>query len=788
MRFLEALQQRIIVFDGAMGTTVQRLGLTADDFGGKALEGCNEHLVLTRPGAIEAIHRRYFEVGADVTETNSFGASRIVLAEYGIEAQARAINRRSAELARRAADAFSTPERPRFVAGDIGPGTKLPTLGHIGFQELVDAFREQAMGLIEGGADILLIITCQDILQVKAGIIAAQEAKAACGSDAAIMVSMTIEQTGTMLLGTEIGGALAAIEPYGIDVFGMNCATGPKEMEENVRYLSQHAPMAIAVIPNAGLPENIGGHAHYRLTPEEFVTWQTYFVEHYRVNIVGGCCGTTDAHIGALATAMHGRRPVRRAIEWIPAITSLYAAVPLDQEPKPLLVGERTNANGSKLFREHLQNNNWDGLVHMGREQAAEGSHALDVCVAYVGRDELSDMEETIRRFVTQVPLPLVIDSTEPPVIERALQLAGGKCLVNSINMEDGRERIERIMPLVKRYGAAVVALTIDETGMAKTADRKAAIARRIFEICTREYGLKPENLLFDTLTFTLGSGDAEFHDAGIQTLEGIRRVKAELPGVRTILGVSNISFGLDANARVVLNSVFLHEAVAAGLDAAIVHAAKILPLHKIPEAAQALARRLIFNDRAAGDPLAAFMAYFETNTVAAGTQGFDDSDRPIAARLQRRIVDGNRNNLEDLLAEALKTTPALEIINAILLEGMKEVGELFGAGKMQLPFVLQSAEVMKAAVRYLEPHMERTTGVSKGKIVLATVKGDVHDIGKNLVDIILGNNGYRVVNLGIKVPPDELVRAYKEHTPDVIGLSGLLVKSAQMMVITAQD
>lgn len=782
MSLLQELKKRVLVLDGAMGTTIQNLHLTADDFGGKELEGCNEYLVITRPHIIEEIHRRFFEVGADIVETNAFGATRIVLAEYGLADQCREINLAAARLARKAADAISTPQKPRFVAGGLGPTTKLPTLGHIDFKTMCAEFREQAQYLIEGGVDFFLIETCQDLLQIKAAIVAVQDAMAAAKTTLPIMVSLTIEQTGTMLLGSEVGAALTALEPYGIDILSMNCATGPKEMEDNVRFLSQNAPMMLGLYPNAGLPENIGGKAHYQLTPEEFTKWQIKFIEHYGINLAGGCCGTTYEHIGALAKAVGDRAPVARKVTWVPSISSLYSSVAMDQEPRPLLVGERTNANGSRLYKTLLEKEDWDSIVEMGKEQVAEGAHILDVCDAYVGRNEVSDMTETIRRFVTQVPLPLMIDSTEAIVIERSLELAGGKCVINSINMEDGRERIETIVPLAKKFGAALIALTIDEDGMAKTADSKLAIAKRIYDICVIEFGIKPENLIFDPLTFTIGSGDSEFYNAGVETLEGIRRIRAELPGVRTMLGLSNISFGLNPDARIILNSIYLHEAVGAGLDWAIVHAKKILPLNKIPEDLQRLTLDLIHNRRGSGDPLVKFMAYFDGGAKFSTTTTADDSAEPIEERLKKRIIDGNRKDITQLLDIALTTYSPIDIINTILLEGMKVVGELFGSGKMQLPFVLQSAEVMKSAVAYLEPKMKKTESMSKGKMVLATVKGDVHDIGKNLVDIILSNNGYTVYNLGIKQPLETILAKAEEVGADAIGMSGLLVKSTAIM------
>ncbi len=765
-----------------MGTTIQNLHLTADDFGGKNLDGCNEHLVITRPHIIEDIHLRFFEAGADIVETNTFGATRIVLAEYGLADGLRKINLGACHVARRAADAAATPDKPRFIAGSIGPTTKLPTLGHIDFRSLCAHYREQAQVLLDGGVDFFLIETCQDLLQIKAAVSAVQEAMVKARTTLPIMVSITVEQAGTMLLGSEVGAALTALEPLGIDILSMNCATGPKEMEDNVRYLSQNAPMMIGLYPNAGLPENLGGKAHYKLSPQEFTEWQIRFVEHYGVNLVGGCCGTTYEHIAKLAQAVGDRVPTVRKVTWTPSISSLYSSVAMDQEPRPLLIGERTNANGSRLYKGLLEKEDWDGMVEMGKEQVQEGAHILDVCDAFVGRNEIRDMEETVRRFVTQVPLPLMIDSTEVSVIERSLELVGGKCIINSINMEDGRARIEEIVPLAKKFGAALIALTIDEDGMAKTADKKLSIAKKIHSICISEFEIKPENLIFDPLTFTIGSGDAEFYTAAIETLEGIRRIKTEIPGVRTMLGLSNISFGLHPDARVILNSMFLHEAVGAGLDWAIVHAKKILPLSNIPEDLQKLALDLIHNRRDSGDPLVKFMAYFDGGQKFSTRAAVDDLADPIEERLKKRVIDGNKKDIAALLDIALRTTAPLDIINKILLDGMKVVGELFGSGRMQLPFVLQSAEVMKAAVAYLEPKMEKTVSMSKGKMVLATVKGDVHDIGKNLVDIILSNNGYTVYNLGIKQPLETILTKAVEVGADAIGMSGLLVKSTAIM------
>ena len=791
MSFTELLAQKIVVFDGATGTHIQGQNLGADDFGGEQFNGCNEYLVVTKPSAVEKVHSDYLEAGADVVETDSFGSTSIVLAEYGIADKAYDLNFRAAQIARRVASDFSAGGRPRFVAGSMGPTTKLPSLGHITFDAMAAAYHEQARGLIEGGADLLCVETCQDLLQAKAALCGVFDCFAEIRRRVPVIVSVTVESTGTLLLGTEIAAALVALEPYDVDVIGMNCATGPKEMSEHVRTLCAGSPRPVFVMPNAGIPENVGGRAHYHLTPEELVRYLSHFVVDLGVGVVGGCCGTTPDHIRALARSVGGLAPKRRTIDFAPSAASLYQPVPLHVDPPPVLVGERTNANGSRQFRELLAAEDWEGIVAMGRGAAKEGAHMIDVCAAYVGRDEASDMREIITRFNTQVTLPMVIDSTEAPVIEEALKRIAGRAVVNSINLEDGEERLNRVLPLCRRYGAAVIALTIDEQGMAKTADRKLAVARRIYDIATGRFGMRPGDLIFDALTFTLGSGDGEFRRAGLETLEGIRLIRKELPGVRTILGVSNISFGLSPEARHPLNSVFLHYAIEAGLDMAIVHAARIMPLYKIDEAGRELCRALVFDERRfeggpAGDgtltrdPLKDLMAHY------AGKKGTQAAVRPaggpVEERLRLRVVDGDRSGLQQDLDEALKTHAALDIINTILLDGMKTVGELFGSGQMQLPFVLQSAEVMKAAVAHLENFMTKSAAAARGVLVLATVKGDVHDIGKNLVDIILTNNGYRVINLGIKVPVEAMLRAAEEHRADAIGMSGLLVKSTLVM------
>jgi 5-methyltetrahydrofolate--homocysteine methyltransferase len=779
--FRHSLRERVLIFDGAMGTSIQDRDLSPDDFGGK--DGCNEILVLTRPQVIREIHADFLAVGCDAIETNSFGASRLVLAEYDLADRAYEINRAAARLARGVVADFSTSNHPRFVVGAMGPGTRLPSLGQIGFDDLVAMYTEQARGLMDGEADILLIETCQDILQAKAAIIGCQDAMRAAGHRLPLMVQVTMESTGTMLLGTEIGAALTTLEAYDLDVIGLNCATGPQEMVEHIRYLGRHCRKVISCLPNAGLPTMQGGRAKYLLTPDELAAFHTTFVEEHGVSIVGGCCGTTPAHLKCVVEAI-GRRPPRpRAPESVPAASSLYVSAPLRQDQSFLIVGERTNANGSKQFRELLLAGDYDGMVTMAKDQAKEGAHVLDVCVDYVGRNGVADITEVVRRFVTQCTLPLVIDSTEAPVIEAALKRIGGRAVINSVNLEDGEQgRPAKIFPMARRYGTAVVCLLIDEEGQARTVEWKMRVAHRLHDLAVQRYGLEPSDLIFDALTFPLGSGQQDLRKDGMATLEAIRRIKRELPGVFTILGVSNVSFGLKSAARQVLNSVFLHLAIEAGLDAAIVNAQRILPMNRIDPRQLEVARQLIFDERRDGyDPLAEFMRLFE----AAGTgKTAVASEAPwtLEERLKARIVDGERPGLEALLDEALQKYDALTIINEILLDGMKTVGDLFGSGQMQLPFVLQSAEVMKAAVGYLEQFMLRAEDQSKGKIVLATVKGDVHDIGKNLVDIILSNNGYTVFNLGIKQPIHNIVEAALRHQADAIGLSGLLVKSTLVM------
>ncbi len=784
---IACLRRRVLLLDGAMGTQIQARNPTLEDFGGQ--ENCSEILNLTRPDLVRDIHATYLAAGADLVETNSFGGSPLTLAEFGLGERAFEINRIAATLAREAVDAVAEAARPRFVLGAIGPGTKLPSLGHVAYAELERALAIQAAGLLAGGVDALLIETCQDPLQVKAAINGCRSAFAERRREVPILVQVTIETTGSMLVGTDVQAAATILGALKVPLLGLNCATGPREMAEHLRTLREQWPGLISVVPNAGLPELRDGETHYPLSPEELALWLARYVREEGVNLVGGCCGTTPDHIRALDAmlrelAADGWRPHpadRGEVTPVPALASLFSAVPLRQENAYLAIGERCNANGSKRFRELQAAGDWDGCVAMGRDQVRGGAHALDLCTAYVGRDEAADMVELVTRMRGQVDAPLLFDSTELEVIEKALSLYGGKGAVNSINFEDGEEAAAARLRLARKFGAAVVALTIDERGMAKTADRKLEITRRLVEFACGRFGLPPGDLLLDPLTFTVCTGGEEDRRLALWTLEAIERIAAEFPEIQIVLGVSNVSFGLDPAARHVLNSVFLDHAIRRGLTGAIVHPSKIVPLHRIPEEEVRTAEDLIFDRRRPGyDPLQAFMALFADRGAGAA----ETRPRPasVGERLRLRIVEGDRRGLEEDIEEALAEMDPLTIINTHLLDGMKTVGELFGSGKMQLPFVLQSAETMKAAVALLEPHMERIEGSYKGTVVLATVKGDVHDIGKNLVDIILTNNGYRVVNLGIKQPLSAIVEAAREHRADAIGMSGLLVKSTVVM------
>jgi 5-methyltetrahydrofolate--homocysteine methyltransferase len=795
--FLQTVKKRVVIYDGAMGTNIHARNPTLDDYWGK--ENCSEILVLSRPDIIREIHADFFSAGCDVVETDTFGGMRIVLSEFDLADRVREINVKAAQLAREVAQQFSTKDKPRFVAGSMGPSTKLPSLGHIGFEAMRSAYEEQASALIEGGVDVLLIETCQDLLQAKIATIGVLDAMRNSGKRLPVTVQVTLQDTGMMLLGTEIGAALTALEPFDVDILGLNCATGPKEMNDAVRYLALNSTKEISVLPNAGLPVNEGGLAVFKLTPQELAEYHKHFVEDYGVRIVGGCCGTRPEHLKAVVDAVSGVEPAKRDVKQVGAASSAYTSVPLDLEPKPLIVAEEMNTTTRvEHFRNLVRGKKYDDILTLAKKLVNDGSHMLDLCCAIVGEDEKGYISSILEKIATRVPAPILVDSTEADVVEEALKRIPGRAIINSINLEDGEKRTSLVLPMAKRYGAGVIALTIDEDGMALTAEKKAAIAHRIFDLATKKYGLDATDLIFDALTLPISTGQEEYRNAGIETLKAVERIKKELPGVKTILGVSNISFGLDAYPRRVLNSVFMHEAVDHGLDMAIVNYTKIYPLYKIPQEEVELARQLIFRDESAGDPLQAYMNHFAgmkgktsaSTTAHVDTLSVEDKLKFAIINGEKSVGDGaHKKSLEELLQEALDSYSALELINTVLLDGMKTVGDLFGARKMQLPSVLDSAGVMKQAVAYLEPKMEKKAGGSqKGTIVLATVKGDVHDIGKNLVDIILSNNGFKVVNLGIKQPGDTIIKAAQEHGADAIGLSGLLVKSTLEMKYVIQD
>src|SRR6266571_1570419 len=791
-----ALAERVVIADGAMGSMLQGSAATFDDFAGH--EGCNEILNVTRPDIVRSVHDGYLAAGVDAVSTNTFGANLGNLGEYGISDRIYELSLAGAAIAREAADEAAADGRPRWVLGSIGPGTKLPTLGHVSFTELREAYQLNAAGLLAGGADALIVETCQDLLQAKAAIIGAKRAitsfnEAASGGpsrgpDIVLIAQVTIETTGAMLLGSEIGAALTALEPLGIDVIGLNCATGPAEMSEHLRYLAAHSRVPLSCMPNAGLPELTAAGAYYPVTPDELASAHEVFVREFGLTLIGGCCGTTPDHLAEVTARIAGRPPRKRRPRPEPGVASLYQHVPFRQDTAFLSIGERTNANGSKAFREAMLEGRFEDCVQIARSQTRDGAHLLDVCVDYVGRDGAADMREVVGRFATAATLPLVLDSTEPAVIEAGLEMTGGRAVINSVNYEDGDgpdSRIARMMPLAREHGAAVIALTIDEQGQARTAAWKVAIAERLIADLTGNWGMRVEDIIVDCLTFPIATGQEETRRDAIETIEAIAELKRRYPAVQTTLGVSNVSFGLKPAARAVLNSVFLAECMRAGLDSAIVHASRIMPIARIPEDQLQAALDLVYDRRREGyDPLARLLELFEGVDAAAvkASRAAELAGLPLWERLKRRIIDGERSGLEADLDAALAQRPALEIVNDVLLDGMKTVGELFGSGQMQLPFVLQSAEVMKTAVGYLEPHMERSGEAGKGKIVLATVKGDVHDIGKNLVDIIVSNNGYDVVNLGIKQPISAIVQAATEHEADVIGMSGLLVKSTVVM------
>jgi 5-methyltetrahydrofolate--homocysteine methyltransferase len=784
---LDTLTQRVVVGDGAMGTQLQAADLSLDDFHG--LEGCNEILNDTRPDVLADIHRVYLEAGADAVETNTFGCNVSNLGDYDIGDRIRELAEKGTAIARGVADEFSTPERKRYVLGSMGPGTKLPTLGHIEYTVIRDAYTEAALGMLDGGADAVLVETCQDLLQLKAAVLGSRRAMIQLGRHIPIFAHVTVETTGTMLLGSEIGAALTAVEPLGIDMIGLNCATGPAEMSEHLRHLSKHARIPVSVMPNAGLPVLGANGAEYPLQPEELAEALAGFINDFGLSMVGGCCGTTPEHIRQVAAAVSSAHRASRTVTFEPSVSSLYAATPFAQDASVLMIGERTNANGSRAFRDAMLAEDYQKCLDIAKEQTRDGAHLLDLCIDYVGRDGVADMNALASRLATASTLPIMLDSTETAVLRAGLEHLGGRCTVNSVNYEDGdgpQSRFHTTMELVAEHGAAVVALTIDETGQARTVDTKVAIAERLIADITTNWGVDESSILIDTLTFTICTGQEESRRDGIETIGAIRELKKRHPNVQTTLGLSNISFGLNPAARQVLNSVFLNECREAGLDSAIVHASKILPMNRIKDRQREVALDLIYDRRREGyDPLHELMQLFEGVSAASSkeSRAAELAKMPLLERLAQRIVDGERNGLEADLDEAMSAKPPLAIINEDLLAGMKTVGELFGSGQMQLPFVLQSAEVMKTAVSYLEPHMERSDDdAGKGRIVLATVKGDVHDIGKNLVDIILSNNGYEVVNIGIKQPIATILEVAEDKRADVVGMSGLLVKSTVVM------
>ena len=801
-RYLDALQERVLIYDGAMGTSLQQQKLTAEHFGGEQYNGCNDYLVLSYPQAVENVHRSFLEVGVDVLETDTFRSNRLTLAEYGLAERVIEINQAAASLARRLAEEYAATGQPRFVAGSIGPSGKLPSaddpeLSDISFDELAEVFREQAAGLLQGGVDVLLIETSQDILEVKAAITGIQKAFEETGTFLPIQVQVTLDTTGRMLLGTDIAAALTILEGLPVDVIGLNCSTGPEHMREPIRFLGENAALPVSCIPNAGLPLNVDGEAVYPLEPEPFAEALVEFVEKNEISVVGGCCGTTPAHLKLLVEKLHGRpHPPRPSVQ-TPRLSSSVRAIPMRQEPPPLLLGERCNAQGSRKFKRLLLAEDYDTIVELGREQVEGGAHALDISVAVTERaDEASLMRNVVKKLASGVEVPLVIDTTEPEVMEAALKTAPGRCLLNSTHLESGRERADRVFALAKAHNAAVLCLTIDENGMAKTAPRKLEVARRLYEIAVNEHGLRPQDLVYDTLTFTLATGDPEFANAAIETIEGIRLIKAALPGVLTSLGVSNVSFGLSPAARPVLNSIMLYHSVQAGLDMAIVNPAHITPYAEIPGEERQLTEDLIFNRRP--DALQRFIEYFEKaerpsaegSARANPTEGMSPEQR-LHWRILHRHKEGVEADIDEILANNGRVSrheTAVKVLNSVLLPAMKEVGDKFGAGELILPFVLQSAEVMKKAVAHVEQFLERKEGTSKGLVVLATVYGDVHDIGKNLVKTILSNNGYTVIDLGKQVPAETIISKAVETGADIIGLSALLVNTSKQMPLIVNE
>lgn len=793
--YIKAVKNRVVIGDGAFGTHVQSLNLSPDDFGGETLEGCNEILCLTKPELISAMHESFLEIGVDFITTATFGASQIPLGEYDIQDKVKEINIAAAQIARKVADKYSTSEKPRWVAGSIGPGTKSPTLGQSSYDELRKSYEEQAYALIEGGVDFLLIETVYDILSAKAAVQGCKDAIATYNEQTSepreipLQVQITIEQTGRMLLGTETAAALTALEPLDLDVIGLNCATGPEEMGEHIRTLSAGSPIPISCIPNAGLPSIEDGKTVYGLTPDDLATYLARYITELGVSVIAGCCGTTIEHIQAVIEKCSYLTPAKRTPIYEPSLSSLYSSVPFQQDASFLIIGERSNATGSKRFADALESGNLEACVSIGLEQIAEGAHVIDLNVDYTGRDGIQDMTILAKRFATEISAPLTLDSSQPEVLEAGLKWVGGRTILNSVNLEDGEEpgsRLDHVFKLAKQFGSAVICILIDEEGQARDLEWKMRIARRLYNLGTEKYGLRPQDLIFDPLAFPITTGIEDSKNDGVETIRAIQEIKAEFPHSYTSLGISNVSFGTKPAVRHIINSVFLDECMKAGLDAAIIHAGNILPLSQIQPEQLETAHELIWNKKPEHkgkdyDPLLHLLNISEEITIKKEEE--DIYSLPLNERLHKRILDGNKDGLSDDLDEALAAGhSALEIVNDILLGGMKEVGELFGAGKMQLPFVLKSAESMKSAVAHLEPHMEKTDASGKAQIVLATVKGDVHDIGKNLVDIILTNNGFTVHNLGIKVSINEIIEKALETKADAIGMSGLLVKSTLIM------
>lgn len=777
---LQLSEKRPLLFDGAMGTMIDARGLSNKDYAG--YPQCNSILNVSRPDIMESIHRDYLEAGADIITTNTFGASPVALKDHGLCEKAEELNSAAAEIARRAAGEFSSRDKPRFVAGELGPTSKLPTLGHIGFEELFLSYKVQAKTLLESGVDLLLIATCQDMLQVKAAASASRKAIDETKRSVPLFVSVTVEKNGKMLLGSDVMAALAAVEPFSPDAFGINCAMGPEMMEEYLKEMSLGSPFPILCRPNAGLPENVEGKTVYSLPPEKFALHLAGYVKELGLQFVGGCCGTTPEYIKVLAEKVSGIRPRRKKAESFSSVSSLFSAVALGQKPRPFIIAEQTNANGSKKFRELLLKNDYDSMAAMGRE-AAKGAHALDVCVAFAGRDEVKDMTEIVSRLVKTADAPIMIDSTSPAVIEAALSISPGRCIINSINLEDGGKKAENIIGLAKKYGAALVCLAVGEDGIAKTAEKKVELAGRLYEFCLSK-GMRAGDLFFDLLALTVASGDKSLADAAKQTLLALKKIKKELPDVKTSLGVSNVSYGLTPAARSVVTSLFFHKTLDAGLDAAIINPARILRLAQIPDFEKKLAMDLLENNDSAGPPLAALLSYYEKIKPAKRTEGevSEKKKMPADKKLRQKIIDADKTELSSLLDEACRKKSPSDVINKILLPAMQDVGEMFSKGKLPLPFVLQSAEVMREAIDILGPRLAAGDVTHKGTIVLATVRGDVHDIGKNLVDVILSNNGYKVVNLGIRQPVNAVMEAVKKNNADAIGLSGLLVSSTEVM------